>query len=123
MKYEAYLNHTNRKERVSMTKLRTSDHKLMIEEMRKQRPKPPREERSCFMCHDKVEDEAHFLTECRLYGSYTRHWGGIIDQAPHIAQLDNTKKLNISRIGSVIVSRKCGKLRYFKALWHFETWA
>ena len=92
MKYEAYLNHTNRKERVSMTKLRTSDHKLMIEEMRKQRPKPPREERTCFMCRDKVEDEAHFLTECRLYGSYARHWGGIIDQAPQIAELDNIKK-------------------------------
>ncbi len=92
MKYEPYLDHKNRRERVAMTKLRTSDHKLMIEDMRKLRPKPPREERTCFMCHDKVEDETHFLTECHLYGSYGHHWGGIQDQVPQIATLSNAQK-------------------------------
>ncbi len=92
MKYEVYLDHGVRSERVTMTKLRTSDHKLMIEDMRKMRPKPPREERNCFMCHDMVEDEAHFLTECQLYGSYSHHWGGIQDQVPQIAALGNAQK-------------------------------
>lgn len=92
MKYEPYLDHTNRSERVAMTKLRTSDHKLMIEELRRRRPKPPREERTCFMCHDKVEDEIHFLTDCRLYGSYDQHWGGIQEHVPQIRTMNNAQK-------------------------------
>ena len=75
-----------------MTKLRTSDHKLMIEELRRRRPKPPREERTCFMCHDKVEDEIHFLTDCRLYGSYDQHWGGIQEHVPQIRTMNNAQK-------------------------------
>ena len=82
MKYEKYLDHPIRKERVCMTKLRTSDHKLMIEEQRHYRPKPPRPERTCYVCHDKVEDEIHFLTECNLYGFYNRHWGGYMITSP-----------------------------------------
>ena len=92
MKYEPYLDHKIRRERVTMTKLRTSDHKLMIEDLRKWRPKPPREERTCIMCHGKVEDETHFLTECRLYGSYAHHWGGIEGLVPRVAVLGNAQK-------------------------------
>ena len=98
MKYELYLDHTNRKERVTMTKLRTSDHKLMIEELRKRRPKPPREERTCIMCHEKVEDEIHFLTECHLYGSYDHHWRGIQEQVPQIATMNSNQKFEFAMI-------------------------
>ena len=54
---------------MSLTKLRVSDHKLMIEEGRRKKPKIPRENRTCQMCPDKIEDEPHFLTNCVLYGS------------------------------------------------------
>ena len=64
MKFENYLKHQNRKERVAMTKLRISDHKLMIEQGRHTRPTTPRDERFCHICKNTVEDETHFLTEC-----------------------------------------------------------
>ena len=50
MKFEIYLNHPKRKERVALTKLRISDHKLMIEKGRHIRPLIPREDRKCHMC-------------------------------------------------------------------------
>ena len=50
MKFESYLYHNNRKERVMMTKLRLSDHKLMIEVGRHSRPLIPRLDRKCYMC-------------------------------------------------------------------------
>ena len=47
-----------------IAKLRTSAHNLQIEMGR--RTATPRENRLC-RCGEKVEDEGHFLTECRLY--------------------------------------------------------
>ena len=47
----------------ALTKLRLSDHKLMIEEGRRKRP---REERKCKTCN-KIEDEIHFLLDCDKY--------------------------------------------------------
>ena len=72
MSNEKYLEHLTRKERVALIKLRISDHKLMIEEGRRQRPKVPREKRTCKMCNT-LEDEQHFLVSCKLYGS-REHW-------------------------------------------------
>jgi hypothetical protein len=77
MKFEPYLLHTKRKERVAMTKLRISDHKLMIEEGRYRRPITPREERTCYMCTNRIEDEVHFLTECNLTYMVPRITSGI----------------------------------------------
>ena len=57
-----------------MTKLRTSDHKLIIEVGRHQRPIIPREEQQCYMCTTEIEDEVHFLTKCNLYGSKNHFW-------------------------------------------------
>ena len=50
------------------------------------------------MCLDKVEDETHFLTECRLYGSLGRHWGGIYDLAPQLSALTNAQKFEFIMI-------------------------
>ena len=72
MKFEPYLKLLNRKQRVSLTKLRVSDHKLMIEEGRRKKPRIPRELRTCNMCPNKIEDETHFLTNCPLYGSRSK---------------------------------------------------
>ena len=55
-KFEKYLK--------ALTKLRLSDHKLMIEEGRRKRP--IREERICKTCN-KIEDEIHFLIDCDKY--------------------------------------------------------
>ena len=92
MKYELYLDHPNRKERVSMTKLRLSDHKLMIEEGRHRRPLIPRPERTCHMCHGEVEDETHFMTDCKLYGSQNSYWNNIYRTVPQISTHNNKNK-------------------------------
>ena len=92
MGFEPYLMHVNRKERVAMTKLRISDHKLMIEVERHKRPVPPREERTCYMCNTKVEDEIHFMTDCKLYGAKDIFWQRIYTDFPQITNLSNEEK-------------------------------
>ena len=89
VQFEPYLLHKYRKERVSLTKLRLSDHKLMIEEARHYRPKPPREERKCYMCHQETESEVHFMTECKIYGTHTHYWNKIFDKCPNLRNLSN----------------------------------
>ena len=65
--YEMYLHCVkNRKHRVAMTKLRVSDHNLMIEQARRMRPHIPMEQRICSLCKT-LEDETHFLLTCCRY--------------------------------------------------------
>ena len=92
MKFETYLLHSNRKERVAMAKLRTSDHKLMIELGRHQHPSMPREERLCHMCHTKIEDEVHFLTDCKIYGTKDKFWSQVHQKFPQTSHLSNKDK-------------------------------
>ena len=68
--YEQYLSHINfRNLRRVLTKLRLSDHNLMIEQGRKSRIKLPRERRTCKVCYNEhlsqTEDEMHFLFDCQ----------------------------------------------------------
>ena len=93
MKFEQYLYHQNRKMRVNMTKLRLSDHKLMVEVGRHKRPFIPRPQRRCHMCVEEVEDETHFMTNCRLYGTQNRYWEGIYNKVPQIRTISNTDRL------------------------------
>ena len=53
----------NTKHRQMLTKLRLSNHQLMIEIGRHK--KLPKEERICQICHDGIEDEIHFLIKCK----------------------------------------------------------
>ena len=56
----------NTHQRISVTKLRLSAHKLNIETGRY--TNTPRENRICTFCNDNaVEDETHFLRDCTLY--------------------------------------------------------
>ena len=55
----------NFKSRTTLTKFRLSNHKLRIELGR--RDGTPREERTCQICHDGVEDEIHLLVKCKQY--------------------------------------------------------
>jgi hypothetical protein len=52
----------NTKHRQMLTKLRLSNHQLMIEQGRHK--KLPKEERICQICHEGIEDEIHFLIKC-----------------------------------------------------------
>ena len=67
-KFQPYLDKvTTRKFRVALSKLRMSSHRLMIEAGSWNRPhRTPREQRKCTVCNQ-LEDEYHFLFECRLY--------------------------------------------------------
>jgi len=67
--YEEYLSkNQNIKERISLTKLRLSNHLLMIEKGRHE--KIERDSRFCPFCPQQVEDEQHFLIDCECYTGY-----------------------------------------------------
>ena len=54
--------------RKKVTKLRISNHDLMIGRGRYFSPKLPRDERFCSSCLDnKIEDEKHFIIDCDFY--------------------------------------------------------
>ena len=55
----------NVKDRMTMTKFRLSDHKLMIEKGR--HLKMRKDLRFCKFCPNIVEDEMHFLTSCSMF--------------------------------------------------------
>ena len=64
---ETYLYHiSDREVRRDLTKLRCSNHSLLIEQGRYSKLEVA--ERLCKKCN-KVEDEIHFLIECKLYDS------------------------------------------------------
>ena len=64
--FEQYLNISRFAKRKNIAKLRCSDHELEIEKGRHK--KLPREARTCKVCHDDtVENEEHFLYECKFY--------------------------------------------------------
>ena len=55
--------------KIALSRLRLSNHSLLIETGRHLRPKLERHERKCFVCKDDIEDECHFVTKCPLYSS------------------------------------------------------
>ena len=82
----------NRKHRVSLTKLRLSDHCLMIEEGRHKRPITPREERFCPHCPGVVETEEHFFTQCIAYEGREDLFNKIMQIAPQFSNLNDHDK-------------------------------
>ena len=66
--YENYVDQIeNVKHKTSLSRFRLSNHNLLIEKGRHMRPRLERNDRKCFNCADKIEDECHFVTECPLY--------------------------------------------------------
>ena len=55
----------NTQHRISLTKFRLSNHKLMIESGRHQHIE--KSQRFCHFCPGKLEDELHFLLECKTF--------------------------------------------------------
>ena len=65
----------------------------MVEVGRHKRPFIPRHQRRCHMCVEEVEDETHFMTHCRLYGTQNRYWDAIYNKVPQIRTHSNTDRL------------------------------
>ena len=66
--YETYLSEVYIiEERTALTKLRLSNHVLMIEKGR--HLKIEKDARFCPFCPSKIEDEQHFLLDCQLFSS------------------------------------------------------
>ena len=57
----------NNNHRKALSRFRLSNHSLLIEKGRHQKPPLDREDRKCFVCRDFVENEKHFLITCPLY--------------------------------------------------------
>ena len=57
----------NIRHKIALTRLRLSNHNLLIETGRHLRPKLERHERKCFICRNEIEDEFHFVIKCPLY--------------------------------------------------------
>ena len=53
------------KHKIALSRFRLSNHPLMIEKGRHLRIE--KNERKCYFCKDKIEDEEHFLINCPLY--------------------------------------------------------
>ena len=96
---KCFVDVTNIKHCKTLTKLLLSDHKLMIEEGRKMRPKIPRNERIYNTC-DRIEDEIHILIEYEKY-KYDRIEiiKVITDEVPKFAEMVQNKVyiLNVTR--------------------------
>ena len=69
--FEKYLSLvTSQKDRISLTKLRLSNHQLMIEKGRHENI--PKEIRFCPFCKNQVEDEVHFFIQCKTYNIFRK---------------------------------------------------
>ena len=98
--YEAYFNQISRRKfRCTLTKLRLSDHNLMIEKGRKQSTKLSFDDRTCKICFSEnfqvTEDEVHFLSDCswRKYENHRQKLTNDISNLVfHFHNLDNGKK-------------------------------
>ena len=92
MKLEPYLDKLSRAKRVTLTKMRISDHKLMIEEGRRTTPQTPREQRTCKICSQQIESEYHFLMKCNLYGSRQSFFDAVSTSVPQFQSLNSRQK-------------------------------
>ena len=63
--------------RSHVTKFRLSNHRLAIETGRHTTPKTPKEQRFCQFCPGKVEDEYHFLFDCKIVRESCRKYAQI----------------------------------------------
>ena len=118
--FEIYLNQIPVKDRTAFTRLRLSNHQLMVEKMRHQFPKPPESERRCPFCPLNVEDEIHFLLNCP---TFTIHRESLISLAintiPDFEILSDVEKFQILMTEEKLVKttakfiRKAFELREF----------
>lgn len=90
--YEPYLDFLDnqREKRIAFTKLRTSAHKLNIEQGRYK--KVPLEDRLCSMCNI-LEDEFHFVLKCKINETLREDMiRNMIEIFPDFSQLSDDEK-------------------------------
>ena len=90
----------NVKDRISMTKFRLSNHKLMIEKGRHQNTH--KELRICPFC-TKVEDEIHFLTNCHTF-RYIR--AALFEKVEEVSQIRNIKNMEAISLFKLLLERE-----------------
>ena len=93
--FEKYLIEVkNTSDRISVTKFRLSNHKLMIEVGRYE--DTPRDERFCPFCPQVIENEFHFMFVCPIYsGLRTRYLSPITTSIQNFQFLPHDAKLQI----------------------------
>ena len=91
--FEKYLEAiTDCRYRTAMTKLRSSSHTLEIERGRYTKPKTDISERLCPLCNS-VEDEIHFLVNCKLYEAERLHFfSKLMTKIRNFSELDDVEK-------------------------------
>ena len=101
--------------RIALTRLLTSSHRLRVETGRWETPRPPRHERLCNICR-KLDDEFHFVLECKALQPLRRQ---LLPQntwqrpsmAKFIALLSSTDVTTINKLAEFV--RKGFRLRQF----------
>ena len=89
--YECYLSQIrNIDHRITLTNFRLSNHRLKIETGRHQRI--DKNKRFCPFCPDEVEDEIHFLVQCKTYKTFRENLFDKIDTHRNFHHLDKTRK-------------------------------
>ena len=96
--FENYLSEISSiQDRTTLTKFRLSNHTLMIEKMRHLKPKPEVHERLCPFCSGHVEDEQHFLINCKIFDVHRKtlfnHANNIIVGFEHLTDKEKLIKL------------------------------
>ena len=94
--FEKYLLHIkNPKTRSTITKLRLSNHNLLIETGRHKKGKweKKKEMRICPLCHEGIEDEAHFLLYCPIYNRLREELFRNINTPTNFQHYSNNEKL------------------------------
>ena len=115
--FEIYLDKIPFRDRVAFTKLRLSNHQLMIEKMRHQFPKPPESERLCPFCQNLVENEIHFLLTCPTFSTHREQLISLATNTiPNFETLSITEKFQILMTENTIIKTTAKYIRTGKGI-------
>ena len=110
--FEIYLDKIPFRDRVAFTKLRLSNHQLMIEKMRHQFPKPPESERLCPFCQNLVETEIHFLLTCPTFSNHREQMISLATNTiPSFETLNITEKFQALMTETTIIKTTAKYIR------------
>lgn len=113
---EKYLDILPNRDRVNLTRLRVSAHKLQIELGRYNNPPTPVALRKCSSC-DVIEDETHFLLRCKKFEVHRKEMFDSIRKASPIPKSDHGKiRLLLCSSNQSILSALCKFLHYSYSL-------
>ena len=99
---EPYMYINVSKYRITISRLRLSSHHLAIETGRHAKPKIPIERRFCTACLDKIDDEIHFLIECKKYQKLRKHmFNTILSQVSDFNIRNSNSKNNFLEIMTI----------------------